>query len=449
MTENPKAVGSVLEYPAPGQIRAWMRAHPIGTSMLVVGAFLFLHLPGVVIAGLMPIESTWVVIVGVLFQSVLIWFRNYKPWLMYVLAVISESIVVLLVNGASGGMSMFFLSYTLGRRYGIWRSVLFIVPGTLLVMTYYLTLSPAELVEVFAEDGPPPDTTSEVGLMFGFYAGILISILVSLLIAGVGDNIRRSRAWEDNVRRWAIETRQLAQAQERNEIAREMHDVVAHSLSVMISLADGAKSAIDRNPDQAKEVLGHASAAGRSALADMRRMIGILRAADTTEFAPQPSEAGLPQLLENFQQAGLPVRFSSEGDPLPESKTRQLTVYRIIQESLTNALRYAHNATEVHVRLLHEPEKITITVTDNGTSSTDVKSVGAGQGLAGIKERAALYGGVATAGPRRSATGQGLAGIKERAALYGGVATAGPRRSATGHRIGWHVHVELPSQEES
>lgn len=425
-----------LEYPRLGRWREWMREHPKATNWLVTGLYVLLHLPGLL---MMPITSQlfgteafmWLTVAVLAVQAVLIWFRNWKPWLIFLLGLATDIILVIGLYGAYGGMFLYFISYVLGRRYGLWKALWFILGTMILTGVYFFSRTPQQLSELLSEDEPQElgasldadgnTVVSEVDLFTGLWAGLIITFLLAVLIAGIGHNIRRSARWEAAVREWAIETQQFAQARERNEIAREMHDVVAHSLSVMISLADGATSAIDRNPGQAKEVLGHAAATGRIALADMRRMIGVLRASDNTEFAPQPSEAGLPQLLENFRQAGLPVRFESSGEPLPESKTLQLTVYRIIQESLTNALRYAHNATEVTVRLSHGPDRISITVSDDGQPQHGQASLGAGQGISGMKERAALYG---------------------------GTATAGPRYSASGHRIGWHVHVELPLQEE-
>ncbi len=426
-----------LEYPRLGRSREWMREHPKATNWLVTGLYVLLHLPTLV---MMPFTSElfggqdylWLTPVVLAAQAVLIWFRNWKPWLIFLLGMVTDAILIFGFYGAYGGMFLYFIAYVLGRRYGLWKALWFILGAMILTGLYFFSRTPQQLSELLSDEeqqelGATVDAggntiVSEVDLFTGLWAGLIITFLLSVLIAGIGHNIRRSARWEAAVREWAIETQQFAQARERNEIAREMHDVVAHSLSVMISLADGATSAIDRNPGQAKEVLGHAAATGRSALADMRRMIGVLRASDNTEFAPQPSEAGLPQLLENFRQAGLPVRFTASGEPLPESKTLQLTVYRIIQESLTNALRYAHNATEVAVLLEHGREKISITVSDDGQSQHPQTSLGAGQGISGMRERAALYG---------------------------GTASAGPRYSASGHRIGWQVHVELPLQEEN
>ena len=425
-----------LEYPRLGRFREWMRGHPTATNWLVTGLFVFLHLPTLFTMAVLPEElggrqHAWVALLALLAQSVLIWFRNWKPWLIFLLGIVTDIVLMFSFYGAYGGLFLYFIAYVLGRHYGLWKALWFIIPAMSVTGLYFLSRTPQQLNELFndgeqqqlgsAVDANGNTMMREMDLFIGLWAGVIITLLIAVLIAGIGHNIRRNSRWEASVREWALETQQFAQARERNEIAREMHDVVAHSLSVMISLADGATSAIDRNPAQAKEVLGHAAATGRSALADMRRMIGVLRASDITEFAPQPSEAGLPQLLENFRQAGLPVTFTATGDPLPESKTLQLTVYRIIQESLTNALRYAHHATNVTVALAHGAEKITITVSDDGQAKHTQPSLGAGQGLAGMRERAALYG---------------------------GTATAGTRYSATGHPIGWQVHVELPLQEE-
>jgi len=214
-------------------------------------------------------------------------------------------------------------------------------------------------------------------------------------------NVRNSRIHEAELNHWASQVSRLAQVQERNRIAREMHDVVAHSLSVMIALSEGARVVAKRDQGRADEVLNELSGTGRAALADMRRMLGVLRQEEAGDLAPQPTGGNVEQLLEGFRTAGLPVSFTHTGDPLPEDTTFQLTVFRIIQESLTNSLRYARNVSDVQVRLERRRDELRMEIMDNG-DATRVPSIGSGRGLRGMRERAALFDGTVDAGPLAS-----------------------------------------------
>ncbi len=193
----------------------------------------------------------------------------------------------------------------------------------------------------------------------------------------------------------------LAAVSERTRIAREMHDVVAHSLSVMIALADGARASVDRAPGSAVDALDQLSGTGRAALADMRRMLGVLRD-EQPLYTPQPTDGDLGDLVQGYRVAGLPVRLTQAGQPLPDHAGLRLAVYRIVQESLTNALRHAPGAGMVEVRIAHHGDTVHITVTDDGGSHVDAHPVSGGRGVIGMRERAAVYGGTVEAGPYRA-----------------------------------------------
>lgn len=191
---------------------------------------------------------------------------------------------------------------------------------------------------------------------------------------------------------------QIARAAERTRIAREMHDVVAHSLSVMIALADGAEAALDRTPDRSRTALAELSATGRSALGDMRRVLGVL-AHDGAPLSPQPGSTDLDELIDRFRSAGLAVRSEGLNQLLPADAGLQLAVYRIVQEGLTNALRHAPGTAEVRVTLRVGATEVQVDVLDQGATVPVRDAGGAGQGLIGMRERAAVYGGVVEAGP--------------------------------------------------
>lgn len=197
---------------------------------------------------------------------------------------------------------------------------------------------------------------------------------------------------------------QIATLAERSRIAGEMHDIVAHSLSVMITLADGADASLERDPTGARRALGKLTETGRSALQDMHRTLSVLR--ESTEAAqnrePAPGHADLAGLVDRFRAAGLPVRYSVSGAPITNAAL-ELAVYRVVQEALTNALRYASQARQVTVTIDYGPATTTITVADDGTGTASARSLGSGRGLIGMAERAAVFGGTVEAGP--AATG--------------------------------------------
>ena len=245
-------------------------------------------------------------------------------------------------------------------------------------------------------------------------AGLIVATAL-LVIApwALGTLTRTRRAYVaalidrgDRLEREAAQQAELAASDERARIAREMHDVVAHGLSVMIVQADGARYAADRHPGAAERALETISATGRASLAEMRRMLGLLRSEDDdTGTRPQPGLVDLEFLLEQVAAAGasLSVRLP---DPLPEVPAGVgLTTYRIVQEALTNVRKHAGPGvtTAVHVRLLDDnpvlgPE-LDVEIADDGRGVA-APSDGRGHGLIGMRERVAVHGGRLETGPR-------------------------------------------------
>ncbi|HEX5331879.1 MAG TPA: histidine kinase [Cellulomonas sp.] len=234
----------------------------------------------------------------------------------------------------------------------------------------------------------------------------LTSLAFLVLVAfAIGMNIRSRRAHVaqlvERANALARETEQRAQlatAEERARIAREMHDVVAHSLSVMIALADGAAAAIDRSPDSARAAVDQVGDTGRAALADMRRVLGVLRDGDAT-FSPPPGGTDLDHLVQSFRAAGLPVTLTVSGASLPADVGLQLSVYRIVQESLTNALRHSSRSGPVTVEVAREPGGVRIVVASPLAVPDSRQIPPGGRGIIGMRERAAIYGGSVDAGP--------------------------------------------------
>jgi signal transduction histidine kinase len=229
------------------------------------------------------------------------------------------------------------------------------------------------------------------------------------LIAWVfGDSMRYRRAYytnlEDRAARLEAERdaqAQIAAAAERARIARELHDVVAHNVSVMVVQADGASYALGADPDRARQALAAISATGRQALAEMRRMLGVLRRyEDGTEprRAPLPGIGQLGELLEQTGATGLAVSFTVEGVPQPLPDGAALAAYRIVQESLTNTRKHGGPRATAEVTLRYLEDALLLRITDDGRGAAAV-SDGAGHGLTGMRERVAVYGGWVQAGP--------------------------------------------------
>jgi signal transduction histidine kinase len=199
------------------------------------------------------------------------------------------------------------------------------------------------------------------------------------------------------------ERARAAVVDERARIARELHDVVAHALGVIVMQAGGAGATSRLDERQARRVLGTIERTGRQAFAEMRRLVGVLREdGSDPELAPAPHLAGLPALLEQMDEAGLRVSLEVDGEPREGSEGVQVSAYRIVQEALTNTLKHA-GETRAVVRLSWSAESLQIDVTDGGPvkggEGTRTRSPGSGgHGLVGMRERAALYGGDLDAG---------------------------------------------------
>jgi signal transduction histidine kinase len=208
----------------------------------------------------------------------------------------------------------------------------------------------------------------------------------------------------------------IAVAEERTRIARELHDVVAHAVSVMVVQADGAAYAVNSNPELAERAVKTISSTGREALTELRRLLGVLRSEDNTdERTPQPGAGSLDELAERVRLVGLPVRLKLKGelDDLPAGIG--LGIYRIVQEALTNTLKHAGAGASALVKVTRVGPNVELDISDDG--------FGTPHQLVGISG------------------GNGLIGMRERANVFGGSLDAGPQPGG-----GWHVHAVLPIQ---
>lgn len=231
----------------------------------------------------------------------------------------------------------------------------------------------------------------------------------------LGDSIRTRRAYfaqlEERAARLEKEREaqaKVAVAAERARIARELHDVVAHNVLVMVVQADGAAYVLDAAPDQAKKALETISSTGRQALAEMRRLLGVLRTGEHQEggeYVPQPDVEQIEDLVEQCRGSGLPVDFKIEGTPRPLPSGVELTAYRIVQEALTNTRKHGGPNAGASVRLVYFDDGLGLLVEDDGKGAPhelyeEGGADGRGHGLIGMRERVGMVGGTLDAGPR-------------------------------------------------
>ncbi len=338
-------------------------------------------------------------IIALLF-AIALGFRRFSPALSLGVAWVAALFQMYIANVQPGiaDLAILFVLYT-NARYGD-RRIRWIGFASVFVG--------AILGAIYLEWGTGTPT---IGISFGVRsvaeaAGILVKLVfnLGLLIGLLGlpwtaGTLTRTRL-AARASRLAEQTAQAeAEAaeqdviveQERNRIARDMHDVVAHSLAVVIAQADGARYAKANDPEAVDGALSAISSTAREALADVRLLLGQLRHPQTE--GPQPALADLGRLLDQLRASGLTVAFTTKGQPLQLGTGQQLAVYRIVQEALTNALRHGDVHEEVTVRFEWGIDELEITISSAVTSSPATAELRVGHGLAGMKERAALVGG--------------------------------------------------------
>jgi signal transduction histidine kinase len=373
------------------RVRAASERHPLATDAALAGFVAAVDVVTVVDAGTGPAGWLWFAVL----HLPLVW-RRRDPvavfWAVFVGAVTSWTVVG--VDGVYPMVVVLVGVYTVAR-YRTWRWL-------------WPAAAAAEIVLLAAR-------------LSGELAWTDLAALTAFVTAAVllGLTVRTRRAYlaalEDRTRRLERERDQqaaLASAVERARIAREMHDIVTHNLAVIVALADGASLTATAAPQRAADTLATVAATGRQALGEMQRVLGLLRhggpaSADPPGLTPQPGLGDLDELVEQVRGAGLRVVFVREGVPSVPDAGGGLAVYRIVQEALTNTLRHCGPAATAQVRLRHTASGVDLEVTDDGGQRLDgrpgnqplVRAAAGGQGLAGMTERAAAYGGRVDAGP--------------------------------------------------
>ncbi|MET9564859.1 MULTISPECIES: sensor histidine kinase [Streptomyces] len=324
--------------------------------------------------------------------------RRRLPESMLILAVaMGGAQLVLDMPLAPADFALLVITYTVASNGTRWASRLALTAGL--------------LAAPLAQLRWPEEHQSAAGQV-----AIVIFQTVPFALAWVlGDSLRTRRAYfaqlEERAARLEKEREaqaKVAVAAERARIARELHDVVAHNVSVMVVQADGAAYVLDSAPDQAKKALEIISGTGRQALAEMRRLLGVLRTGEhqeSGEYVPQPDVEQLDELIEQCRGSGLPVDFKIEGTPRPLPSGVELTAYRIVQEALTNTRKHGGPNAGASVRLVYFDDGLGLLVEDDGKGAPhelyeEGGVDGQGHGLIGMRERIGMVGGTLDAGPR-------------------------------------------------
>jgi signal transduction histidine kinase len=260
--------------------------------------------------------------------------------------------------------------------------------------------------------GVPSEQWAAAGGPPGRWAVYLVIVTLMFAVWVVGRSVRLRRAYlaeledrAERLERAGEADRRAAMAEERSRIARELHDVVAHHVSVMTVQAVAARRVLSTSPETAAGALSAIEEMGRAAMAEMRNIVGVLRTEgdEGGERAPQPGVRDLPALVEQMREAGLRTQLWIEGDESRLPPGLDLAAYRLIQEALTNSLRHAGAGARAWVTVRREPATLTVHVEDDGRgpAAEPRHPDRPGHGLVGIRERVALYGGMLQTGPRQ------------------------------------------------
>jgi signal transduction histidine kinase len=309
-------------------------------------------------------------------------------------------------------LSLLVLLYTVATRYE--RAVSLAVLAGLLVLTTGWSLydprpirGPSDVLSTGPRLGTPSAPKEVMAIHRSSSADTWsgLSVLGSALLASwaIGSGARSRRAYLDELHAHARDLERerdqqaaLAVAAERGRISRELHDVVAHGLSLMVIQAQGGAAALDNNPTDTRAALEAIVSTGRGSLADMRRVLTAVGEVDDA-WHPQPGLAHLSALLAQVDRAGTPVRLRVEGSPAALPSAVDLSAYRIVQEALTNTMKHAGTGATASVLLTYHDAEIGIEISDNGHGGA--ANASGGNGLRGMRERVKLLGGTFAAGP--------------------------------------------------
>jgi signal transduction histidine kinase len=411
---------SVLPSP-PGAVRRTLRRRPWLSDAIVAGVYGLAATGLAVVTSYPPFRTPLWFTVALLVAGIsTVLLRRRWPVLMFLAG---TALCVLSLAGGTGAETLLPLITLFAV--GTYRSAL--TAWACYLAATVVAGGAAWILTERARDGlplwepvAPPTSADPVNDWLNAALVMFVPLLIAQLFGVNAGQRRRSLAAlldrAIQLERERDQQAEIARARERERIAREMHDVMAHSVSVMVALSEGARAAAAERPADSLTAMTEVAETGRQTLSELRRLLSVVRTdgqATPLEPAPQPGATQLTALATQFQQAGLPVRLELTG-PASRDPAVGLTVYRIVQESLTNALRHARGATQVSVAVTWSAGAVTILVQDDAPSA-----------------------------PATQPPGRGILGIRERAALYAGSVEAGP-----GEPAGWRVFVRLLWTEE-
>jgi signal transduction histidine kinase len=366
------------------------RLTPAALDLAVAGLVVILGLISALFVpqaeGTMP---AWLAIVSALCMGALVAVR--RRWPIPVLVAVAGVLLVGQAFGTSldfGGFALLIAVYTVATEMPRRTSLV-----VLAALPAYLVVA----VLVFDSAHPSPAST--------VVANLVTAIAIYATAWLLGDSLRKRRmrtaaleARAERLERDQAEAARVAVQNERAVMARELHDVIAHNVSVMIIQAAAARRVIDDDPAEARAALESIEATGREAFVEMRRLLGLLRSDDgPAPLAPQPGLANLGQLIANARSAGVVAELSIAGDPRPLAPGIDLAAYRIVQEAITNTIKHAA-PTRATIRLTYGPAEIVVDIRDLGGRAA-AAPIGVGHGLVGMEERVRIYGGEFRAGP--------------------------------------------------
>ncbi|WP_370371564.1 sensor histidine kinase [Catenulispora sp. GP43] len=404
------------------RVYAWIQRHPKLIDSIPAVILLLIGLASLAASSHPGGMKRWLVVPLVIAATIPLIFRRRWPRGTFTVAAVAGFLSFFLGTASFNAADMAFLIYLYTvaaycqRRWSIPAMGLTYVGALIQFQLLHMFDDQAQCDHVtkpaeqrLCYQGQPGYTTDgHFNWVTFLFVAVFIAGLVGLAWVG-GDSMRYRREYyvrlEDRAQRLERERdaqAQIAAAAERARIARELHDVVAHNVSVMVVQADGATYALDQDPEAARKALLAISQTGRTALTEMRRMLGVLRSADDAgTYVPQPGIEQLGDLLEQVRSTGLPVSLTVEGVPREMPTGLALAVYRIVQESLTNTRKHGGPQVKASVALMYTDDCLVLRIVDNGRGA-EAPGDGLGHGLVGMRERVSVFGGTLVTGPHVS-----------------------------------------------
>ncbi|MDN3311311.1 histidine kinase [Microbacterium oryzae] len=371
----------------PGRLRRWLDAHPRTVDLLLATACeapFVVAIVALLAMGRLSRAETLLGLAALVAGGIAVGLRRRHP---FTATLACALLVALPVRYSAGGaIDILVLLYSLalyGTAVSLWTG--FAIASALAIGAGLLY-------------GLSGQVTAASTLGVSTAVVYLVPVLIGLQIRGRRRYIEAIIDRARDLARERDQRAQLAVADERARIAREMHDIVSHSLTVMITLSEGAAAQAEAGRAGAPAAMRTVAETGRASLAEMRRLLGVLRSPDeAAAVAPLPSSDDLDALVERFRGAGLAVRLTRDGAPIADAALA-LTVFRIVQEGLTNVLRHAPGARRVEVVVGRADGRVVVEIANGPGTRPGSGPSGRGTGIIGLRERAALYAGTIEAG---------------------------------------------------